>query len=289
MAVLFCDSNCELWYDKAAALGLKVIKMPYTLLGQEYFYDLGENTDFKNFYAEVKKGNMPITSALNTEDYKEYFEPYFKAGEEIFYISFSSKLSATFDFMDKAVAELKEKYPNAKLTRFDTKGISMTAGLQVYLGAKYYLSGKTVAETVEYLSDLTNHISVKFVVDDLKHLKRGGRISGGAAIIGTLLQIKPILSVNEEGALVNITKVNGRSKAMTYLVEQFKENAVDMSKYPIALVHADCEEEALKLKDRLIADNPNEKLDIWVQQVGPTVGTHCGPGTIALIFYAKHR
>ncbi|MDR1940655.1 MAG: DegV family protein [Clostridiales bacterium] len=289
MAVIFCDSNCELWHDKAKSLGLKVIKMPYTLSGQEYYYDLGEKTDFKAFYDAMRKGNTPTTSALNAEDYKEYFEPYFKAGEEILYISFSSKLSATFNFMEQAVAELKQKYPNARFVRFDTKGVSMTAGIQVYLAASYYKSGKTIDETVAYLEEITTHIFAEFLVDDLKYLRRGGRISGAAAIMGTILQMKPILKVNSEGELAKSATVNGRTKALTFLVEQFKSNVIEKDKYPVIILHADCEADALKLKERLIAENTEGELDIWIQPVGPTVGTHCGPGTLALIFYASGR
>ncbi|MDR1906160.1 MAG: DegV family protein [Clostridiales bacterium] len=289
MAVMFCDSNCELWYDKAKALDLKVIKMPYTLAGKEEYYDLGENTDFKNFYSEMRSGKMPSTSALNAENYKEYFEPYFKAGEDILYVSFSDQLSATFSFMDMAVEELKAKYPNAKFTRFDTKGISMTAGIQVYLAKKYMDSGKTADETVEYLKEITKHIFAEFVVDDLKYLKKGGRVSGLQAAIGTLLNFKPILKVTEEGKLVNTTRVNGRVKALTHLATQIKEKGQDVEKYPIIIVHADCEEEALKLKDKIKTELGADNLDIWIQYVGPVIGAHCGPGTIALIFYAVSR
>ncbi|MDR3264070.1 MAG: DegV family protein [Clostridiales bacterium] len=289
MAVVFCDTNCELWFDLAKELGLQVIKMPYTLDGVEYYYDLGEKTDFKKFYSDVKSGKMPSTSALNAENYKEYFEPYFQKGEDILYLSFSDKLSATFTFMDQAVAELKEKYPNVKFVRFDTKGVSMTAGFQVYAGKKFFDTGKTIEETVEFLNDFTKHVCAEFVVDDLRHLKRGGRISGFTAAIGTLLNFKPILRVTEEGTLVNKTKVNGKAKAISYLVEQVKEKALDLGKYPIVIVHADCEDEALKLKEKIIQETGNDKLDIWVQMVGPVVGTHCGPGTIALIFYAVSR
>ena len=289
MPVMFCDTNCELWYDKARELKLQVIRMPYTLDGKEYFYDLGENTDFKNFYAEVRSGKMPATSALNAENYTEYFEPFFKKGEDILYVSFSDKLSATFQFMDQAVSALSSKYPKAKFTRFDTRGVSMTAGIQVYLAKKYMDSGKSVAETVEYLREISPHIFAEFVVDDLKHLKRGGRISGIQAAIGTLLNFKPIVKVNDEGRLVNTTKVNGRVKAITHLVEAIKENGRDLEKYPITIMHADCEGDALKLRERILRETGKPTLDIWIQPVGPVVGTHCGPGALALIFYAVSR
>ena len=132
MSVLFCDTNCELWWDKAEELKLNnVIRMPYTICDKEYYYDLGKDYNPKEFYNLIRKGNMPITSGLNAENYKEYFEPYFNKGEEILYVSFSSKMSATFNYMDAAISELSKKYPDAKFTQFDTKGISMNAGLSV--------------------------------------------------------------------------------------------------------------------------------------------------------------
>ncbi|MDR2091630.1 MAG: DegV family protein [Clostridiales bacterium] len=289
MAVMFCDTNCELWFDKARELDLKVIKMPYTIGGKEFYYDLGEKTDFKNFYDEMRSGKTPSTSALNADNYKEYFEPYFKAGEDVLYVSFSDKLSATFTFMDQAVAELKEKYPKIKFVRFDTRAISLPAGMQVYLAKKYMDGGHTIDETVEYLKDLTKHIAVEFVVDDLKYLKRGGRISGLQAAVGTLLNFKPILKLSDDGKIVNTTKVNGRTKAITHIVEGIKAKGTDLDKYPIAIIHADCEADALKLKERLTAELNNQNLDIWIQPIGPVIGTHCGPGTLALVYHGTGR
>jgi DegV family protein with EDD domain len=289
MAVMFCDTNCELWFDKAAALGLKVIRMPYTIGDEEFYYDLGEKTDFKKFYDEMRSGKNPKTSALNAENYREYFEPYFKAGEDILYVSFSKELSATFASMETAVEQLRAEYPKAKFVWFDTKAISMPAGLQVYLAKKYMDLGHTVDETVEYLQELTNHIAVEFVVDDLKYLKRGGRISGLQAAVGTLLNFKPILKLSDDGKIVNTTKVNGRTKAITHIVEGIKNRGSDLDKYPIVIIHADCEPDALKLKERLIAELNNPNLEIWIQPIGPVIGTHAGPGTLALVYHAVGR
>ena len=197
MSILFCDSNCELWYTKINELGLKVISMPYTIAGTEYYYDNGEKTDFKSFYDMVKGGEMPITSALNSTNYTEIFEPYFKKGEEILYISFSDKMSATFNFMNQAIEELSAKYPKAKFTRFDTRSISMGAGLQVYLAAKYFAAGHTIAETITYLESITGKIAALFMVDSLNHLKKGGRLSSTSAFFGSLMQIKPVLKISD--------------------------------------------------------------------------------------------
>ena len=144
MYQLFCDSNCELWHTTIKELGLNVIRMPYVLDGQEYFYDMGEATDFDHFYKRMREGAVPTTSAINEQDYIDYFEPILKAGDDIFYITFSHKLSATFESMDRAIATLKERYPERTVRTFDTKSISLGAGFQVYYAAKKYKEGATM-------------------------------------------------------------------------------------------------------------------------------------------------
>ena len=182
MAVLFCDTDCELWYTTARDLGLKVIGMPYTVNGEEKLYDLGENTDFVGFFNQMKAGATVTTSGLNFDTYYEIFEPYFEKGEDILYIAFSSKMSNTFEPMQKAVDELSAKYPSASFRRFDTLNISMGAGLMVYMAAKFFNeNGGDVDKTYNYLDSILNNIGIYFVVDDLKYLARGGRLSPSKA------------------------------------------------------------------------------------------------------------
>jgi len=287
MSVLFCDSNGELWYTKCKELNYNVISMPYTINGTEYFYDNGEKTDFKGFYDMVRSGKMPITSALNSENYIEYFEPFFKKGEDILYVSFSEKMSGTFNFMNQAVEELKSKYPKAKFTRFDTKSISMGAGLQYYLAGKFHNAGHTVEETVKYLESITNNVATLFMVDSLNHLKRGGRLSTASAFFGSLMQIKPILKVNNEGSLYVYNKQKGSNKGIQFMVDEVIANYQALDGCPIVIVDADDQEAADKLNDLIKAGLPDA--EIWRQPVGPTVGTHCGPGTVGVIFPSKTR
>lgn len=285
MSVIFCDSNCELWFDKAEELGLKVISMPYTLKGEEYYYDLGKNTNFKAFYQAVREKNMPKTSALNEANYIEYFEPYFQKGEDILYISFSSQLSATFSFMQSAVQTLKEKYPQATFTWFDTKSISMGAGLQVYEGAKYLHEGHTIPETVAFLESFRDKVSTIFMASDLNHLKRGGRLTSAAAFVGTLLSIKPIIMVNAEGKLVVKSKELGAKKAFATMVQEVI-NKADIS-YPVVILNADDEEHASQVNQMITEKLPEAK--IWKQPVGPVIGTHCGPDTIGIVYVKKEN
>ena len=287
MSVLFCDSNCELWYTRIRELGYNVISMPYTIGGTEFYYDNGEKTDFKGFYDKVRAGELPITSALNSTNYTEIFEPFFKKGEEILYISFSAKMSGTFEFMNTAVAELKEKYPKAKFTRYDTRSISMGAGTQVYLAGLYFKAGHTIEETIKYLDSITDNIGTLFMVDSLNHLKKGGRLSSSSAFFGSLMQIKPILKINEEGALHVYNKQKGTSKAIQYIADEFKATYKPIEHCPVTIVDADNTELADKL-EALVKEIAPEA-EIWRQPVGPTVGTHCGPGTVGLLFPAVHR
>lgn len=288
MAVLFIDTNCELWHTKAKELGISnIIKMPYTICDTEYFYDLGENYNPQEFFGLMKDGNMPITSCLNAENYKEYFEPFFKKGEDILYLSFSSELSGTFSFLDMAVKELSEKYPDAKFTRFDTKGISMGAGLPVYVGAKMFKEGKSNEEIVAFLTKLIKKTNAVFSPESLVYLKRGGRLSSAQAIIGGLLQIKPIIRLTDEGKLVSAAKANGRKKALNILATDAIANAVELDKYPIVILEADCKEDAKLVQDKISQELPNA--EIWCQTIGPVIGTHCGPGTIGVCYIGEQK
>ncbi|NCA67430.1 MAG: DegV family protein [Clostridia bacterium] len=283
MSVIFADSNCELWYTMVPELGYELIKMPYTIDDEEVFYDLGKTVDSKSFFDKVRKGSMPITSALNPTQYTEIFEPFFKSGEDMLYISFSAELSATFNHMETALSALRAKYPTAKFRHFDTRNISWGAGLQVYYAVKQFQMGKSLDEVVAFLEDFKDRIGVYFMVDSLHHLKKGGRLTSFQAALGTLLSVKPILTVTD-GKLGVTTKVNGVTKAIGYIAEQVKAKITDTDKYPIVVVDADNPEAADKMVSKL--KETLGEVEIWRYPVGPVIGTHCGPGTIGIIFHA---
>ena len=218
MYQLFCDSNCELWHTVAKEYGLHVIRMPYVLDGKEYYYDLGEATDFAHFYQRMREGTVPTTSAINEQDYIDYFEPVLQEGQDIYYITFSHKLSATFQSMDRAIAALKEKYPEREIRTFDTKSISLGAGFQVRYAAEKYRAGATMDELDAYLRELSAHTVVYFVVDDLVYLKRGGRISALTATFGKLLNIKPMISILPDGSLQSVGKIKGAKRVFSEFI-----------------------------------------------------------------------
>ena len=288
MSVLFCDTDCELWYTTAKELDLKVIPMPYTIDGTEKMYDLGENTDFNDFFTRMRQGSAVITSGLNPETYIELFEPYFKAGEDILYIAFSSKMSNTFKYLDIAVKELREKYPDVKYRQFDTLNISMGAGLMVYMAAKFCRAHSgDIDATYDYLESIVQKVGVLFVGDDLKSLARGGGLSPAQANIGNVLPLKPVLCVNKEGEIDILSKQSGFKKAMSFVVSEFTRKYRPAPDAPVVIVGADCDEYVEELKSRILAAVPDA--DIWVQPVGPVIGAHCGPGTYGIIFPAESR
>ena len=288
MAVFFCDTDCELWYTTAKELGVKVIPMPYTVDGEERLYDLGENTDLKAFFDRMRAGAAVSTAGLNPQTYIDIFEPYFKAGEEVLYVAFSSRMSNTLSYLDTAIAELKAKYPDAKYRRYDTLNISMGAGIMVYLAAKFFNAhGGDVDATCAYLDTLVQNVAVLFVVDDLKFLARGGRLSPAKAKIGNVLQLKPVLYVNKEGEIDVLTKQNGFKKAMSFIVSEFARKYRPVEGAPVVIVGADCDGYVAELRSRIEPEAGGA--EIIVQPVGPVIGAHCGPGTYGIIFTAESR
>ncbi len=284
---LFCDSNCELWYKTVDELGLNVIKMPYTLGEKEYFYDMGRETDFAAFFKAMREGAVPKTSALNEYSYIEYFEPVLAAGEDVFYITFSHAMSATFNAMEQAISQLREKYPDRVIRTVDTKTISLGAGFIVYYAALKYREGATMDELEAYVNELVPHTATYFAVEDLTYLYRGGRVSGVSKVFGNLLGIKPILCFDGEGKIVNVEKQKGFKKAMAALRGYLDAKGSELDKYKIFVLQADCEDAANSFVADIKAAHP--EADVVVQPVGPVIGSHCGPGTIGLIFHAKER
>ena len=287
MYQFFCDSNCELWHTTVKELGLNVIRMPYILDGEEYFYDMGENTDHKAFFDKMREGATPTTAALNEVAYMEYFEPILARGEDIYYVTFSHQMSGTFEAMKKVIAELKEKYPEREIRYKDSKQICLGAGFIVYHAAQKYKEGATMDELDAYLDELIPHTTMYFAVDDLTYLYRGGRVSGAKKFFGNMLGIKPILYVNEEGKILNIDKGKGFKKALFMMRNYVKTKGLDVDKYKVFVMHADNEEEAKGFADSLKAEFGD--LDIVFQPIGPVIGSHCGPGTIGMAFHCKER
>ena len=288
MSVLFCDTDSELWYTTAQELGLKVIQMPYIVDGKEYLYDLGENTDIKAFFDQMKAGATVTTAGLNYDTYIDIFEPYFEKGEDILYIAFSSNMSATFGPMQNAVDDLLKKYPNASFKKYDTLNICLGTGIMVYMAGKFFNeNGGDIEKTCQYLDKFVNNVGVYFMVDNLKYLARGGRLSAGTALFGNLMQLKPILRVDEEGRISVYSKQQGTKKAIRFLVDEFKKKYQNIDDAPIIILGANNDSAVEEVKAQVQEFKPDA--EIWTLPIGPVIGAHCGPGTCGIVFTSVSR
>lgn len=284
MSVFFTDSDCELWFDKVDAENIRFFPMPYVVDGEEYFYDMGRNTDTKAFFDKMRKGATVKTCALNMQDYIAAIEPIYAEGEDIIYVSFSHKMSGTFNSLDMALKKLKETYPDRKTTVVDTKSISAAGGLIAYEAAKLHNAGASDEEVVAFVEKFRERVKCYFTVDDLIYLKRGGRISAVKAALGTPFKVKPVICTMN-GALENVDRFKGRFRSLKALAD-YAQSDVDES-YPVILVDADSPDDAAFVRERIVTDHPSAEL--WTYPVGPVIGAHCGPDTVGVIFVAKEK
>ena len=290
MLKIFIDSDGDFRLEQAKSWGVTLISMPYEMQGKEIkpYVDF-EKFDDHTYYETLRKGIIPTTSALNPEDYIRYFEPEFKAGNDIFYIHFSAAMSATFNSMRLALEELKEKYPERKFYELDAKGIT----LPYYAIGKEVIrlmreEGKSVEEILEWGKTEVDHFACYFFADDLKFFGKSGRVSGIAAFMGGIIGIRPILTMNSEGKMVPVGKVKGRKNAVIKLADYVQELGVDLDKHEIIIGHADSMHLVEEMKTELINRFGNN-LKFEVVPVNPTAGAHCGPDTLGICFRAKHR
>ena len=248
--------------------------------------------DWKEFYAMMREqGKMPTTSQINPAEAKEYFEEYIKTDKEILHLAFSSGLSGTCGNMRMAAEEIMEEHPDVKIVVVDSLCASMGEGLFVHKAVKLRDQGKSLEETAAWLNENVQNFVHVFTVDDLFHLYRGGRVSKTAAVIGTLVSIKPKLHVDSEGHLIVIGKVRGRKKSLSALVDYMEEkmgSRVQENKDDYVFIsHGDALEDAEYVRDQIRERFGMEHF--MINHIGPTIGAHSGPGTIALFFMGESR
>lgn len=291
MIRLFYDSDCELDYNLAKQYGIEgeehLIKMPYIIKNEQHLCELITEEMSKSFFEEVKAGNMPSTAALNAQEYINKLEPYFANGDEMLYVAFSSAMSGTFNNLNMALKELEAKYPKAKFVRYDTKAISMSAGLAVIIAKQLIDQGKSMEEIVAELDKVVPYINCSIIADDLMYLKRGGRLTALKALLGTMLQLKPIIKLTSGGTLIPTTNVAGRNKALMTVMKETAEQAKDLDKYPIIIMNGDCDQDTERVCQKLGSMMPDAT--ILPLFVGPIIGSHCGPGTLAIIYVGEAR
>jgi len=289
MLVLFTDTDTDITPEVAAKYGYHLISMPYAVDGENiYPYEDFESFDAHAFYDSLRAGALPTTSAISTQRYTDYFEPVLKEGNDILYVHFSRNMTATFDNMDKAIAALKEKYPERTIYTIDTKGITILAYIVVLEIGDLYKAGKSIDEILAWADKEVDKFACYFFADDLKFFRHSGRVSGLAGTMGTLLGIRPIIYMNEEGKMVSIGKEKGRVKAMERLITVVDELGDNVKDHHIIVGSTDsrdiAEEVISMLKDRIGQDADIEYVD-----VNPTAGSHCGPNGVGVSFHAKRK
>jgi DegV family protein with EDD domain len=285
---IITDSSANLTDTLIEKYDLKIISLSYFIGEEEYLsYKEGVKTDYSEFYARIRKKEEARTSLANYEECMRVLRPIAESGRDILYIGFSSALSGTFQNVSNCMQELRTKHPDQKMLCVDSLSASMGEGLLVYHALELAQRGATIEETLEWVENHKMNICQWFTVDDLFFLKRGGRLSGAAALAGSLLEIKPILHIDEEGRLVMVSKVKGRKKSLNALVQHMEETVVKIKPQKIFIAHGDCLEDAQYLADGIKAKLGLE--DIEINYVDPVIGVHSGPGTIALFYYGKTR
>ena len=286
--VFMTDSDSDLPFSYVDELGLNMVYMPYMIDGKEYFDDLGRSGKQKEYFDNMRAGATPVTSLLPQAVYEEYFEPVFQQGKDILFVAFSSQLSGTIRNIYAAREELLEKYPERKMIVVDTLSISAPQTILILKAHAMYREGKSMEEVAAWLEDNKLKAQAWFTVDDLVYLKRGGRISAVAAAVGSMLDLKPIITETKEGKLVSTDKVRGRKQALRVLVDKAVENIDDPANADVIILHADAPEDAARLEGKLREKLPAlEKIDTYY--IGPVIGAHCGPGTVAVCFFGKER
>lgn len=281
------DSSCDLPASLAEKLGIRVVPLSVFVEGKQYYNYLdGRDISFEDFYQQMGEGKMVTTSAVNVEMFKTIMESELLTGHDVLYIGFSSGLSGTYNAGWMAAAELQEEYPNSTILTVDSLCASLGQGMLVYQAALQKAGGKSIEEVRDFCEETKLKVCHWFTVDDLHQLKRGGRISGATALIGTMLNIKPVLHVDNEGKLINMTKARGRNGAIQALVDQMEKAAIEPEKQTIFISHGNCYDEAKRLAE-LVHERFGCKSVI--NFVGPTIAAHSGQGTLALFFIGTER
>lgn len=262
-----------------------VIPLKYTIDGQEYtdMYGLSD----KEFFQKLREGKMSVTSQINPEEAKEMLEQYVKEGKDVLHLAFSSALSGTCNSMKIAAEELQEEYPEAKVIVVDTLCACMGEAMLLYYALKQKEAGKTIEEVAQWVEENKLHVCHNVTVDDLFHLHRGGRVSKTAAVLGTMVKVKPIIHMDDNGALQVIGKERGRKKSLHKIVDMAVERSKGWDNEIIMITHGDCLEDA-----EYVAKLVREKMgveNVFIHNIGTVIGSHTGPGVVATFCMGNKR
>lgn len=283
---IITDSCCDLTAELAEELELEVLPLHLEMEGQDHQNRLvSKREGYGPFYDQLREGMLATTSAVSAGEFEAAMRRCAQAGRDVLCLTFSSALSATYQSAVIAAEAVQEDFPERKLRVVDTLSASLGQGLLVTLCARERAKGRTLEEVAAFAEEKRLHICHWFTVDDLNHLKRGGRINAATALFGTMLSIKPVLHVDDEGRLVAVSKARGRKASLTALADKMAETVTDPA--TVFISHGDCREDAEFLAEEVRRRFPVQEL--MIHFVGPVIGNHSGPGTVALFFVGDHR
>lgn len=283
------DSSCNLPDPIVERFDLKILPLTFIADGKQFTsYTDGKQSDLKQFYDMMREGTVFTTSLPSSKDAENLFRTTFESGKDILYIGFSSGLSGTYEAMSSVLDTVAADYPERKALHVDTLAASLGEGLLVYLAGAMAESGASIEEACAWVEDNRLHMAHWFTVDDLMFLFRGGRVSRTSAWAGSILNIKPVLHVDDAGLLIPVSKVRGRKKSILAMLDHMRETAIQpVSEQTVFISHGDCIDDA-----EFLAGKIREEFgvsDIVINYVDPVIGAHSGPGTLALFFLADHR
>lgn len=283
--VITVNSTVDLPKEWLEERGVPVVPLKYTIDGQTYT-DM-EGLSAKEFFDKLREGKMSVTSQVNPEEAADMLEPYLKEGKDVLHLGFSSGLSGTLNSMKIAGEMLQEKYPEAKVIVIDTLCACLGEGLLLYKALQKKAEGMSIDEVAQWVEENKLHICHDVTVDDLNHLHRGGRVSKTTAVLGTLVQIKPIIHMDDNGKLQVIGKERGRKKSLNKIVDMAVEQSKGWDNDIIMITHGDCVEDA-----EYVAKLVREKMgidNILINNIGTVIGSHTGPGVVAVFCMGNKR
>ena len=285
--ILSCESTIDLPYSYCEARGIPVLFYSYQVDGVSYEDDMGRDpAALPRFYGFLDEGKLPTTAQLNEFQYESFFDALLQQGD-VLHIAFGSGMTASVQNAMLAAESLREKYPERKIYAVDSLCASLGQGLLLYLTVQKKREGLSAQELVQWVEDNKLHIDHWFTVDDLNYLKMGGRLSAGAAFFGSMLSIKPVMHTSDEGKLVPVSKARGRKASLKALIDKIAELGIEPSEQVMFICHADCEVEARAVAEEMKARYGVK--EVYINYIGPVIGSHTGPNTMGIFFVGTQR
>ncbi|MCR5686731.1 MAG: DegV family protein [Lachnospiraceae bacterium] len=285
--IIATASTCDLTREYLDEHGIPFISYSYVMDGKDYEDDCREDSRTQ-IYRQMREGKLLSTSAINMYTYREFFEGLYKDGvKPVIFLDMTRPLSSSYKYCEEAIEDLKNDYPDSNIINVDTRCVSGGLGLLVRKVCDLYESGAPMDEVLSWIEENKLKIAHRFTVDDLNYLKRGGRVSNASALVGTLLSIKPVLYVPDEGTLVAANKVRGRKAALSSIIESVKSDLKDTRQPEFYINHADCLDDAQYVRDRIMETYPDAK--VTISGLGVVIGAHCGPGLFTIFYMTDAR